>query len=507
MAKEIQHNIILNLSNTFTFRHLNFITLILLLSIATNLNAQESYGSLNSNYSPTNSVHLNVTSTLDAKTWLDINIVGVGTYFNNNFLAAEKTTNVRLVKDILQDNFDEDNRFYNQDKGKYHFYNRTFLQLPSASWNRGNHAVSLSFGGYSYTSIHNYDDPIAHFIENGVSFYSEQHLTDYTLKNFRVTSIAYGEGKISYANTFLKKRKDMFMFGISYKKIFPLAGAAVNIANLEYRVNDDFVMDVANFEGDIMNSTQPQFSMKGGWGIDLGFSYQKMEKSCQSYYPNSKKGGCSRNYYKYKIGISINDIGYAKFNPDNINYLAYNLSLTDFTYNTLDASLSESNFPTFMEDLETTTTGFIKKPNKVGLPTHLSVQYDLKLYRTFLYINATWIQSIPHRRSTFGIRKANSIAITPRIETKLFDFAMPFSLYEYRDPQLGASLRFYAITIGTDKLLNYFIKSNIYGADIYFYLKIPLFRNPKCNNKGGLFSGSAGKRRRGAKRIPCDAYR
>jgi hypothetical protein len=481
--------------------------IVLLVSTSFNLKAQESYGPLNSNYSPTNSVHLNVTSMLDAKTWLDINIVGVGTYLNNNFLAAEETTNIRIIKDLIQNDFGEENRFYNQDKGKYHLYNRTFLQLPSVTLNSGNHAVGLSFGGYSYTSVHNYNDPIAHFVENGVSFYSEQHLNDYALKNFRATSIAYGEGKISYANTFLKKRKDMFMLGISYKKIFPLAGIAANVRNLEYRINNDSTMDIANFEGDVMNSTQPQFSMKGGWGIDLGFTYQKMERPCRSYYPNSKRGGCNRNYYKYKIGVSINDVGFAKFNPDNINYQAYSLSLTDFTYNTYDASLSESNLPSFLDDLETTGTGVVKTPHKVSLPTYLSVQYDLKLYKTFLYLNATWVQSIPHRTNTFSIRRANSIAITPRFETKLLDFSLPFSLYEYNKPQLGASLRFYALTIGTDKLLNYFIKSNIYGADIYFYLKVPLFKNPKCKNKGGAFAGAKRKKRRGVREIPCDAYR
>jgi hypothetical protein len=472
-----------------------------------NLSAQESYGALNSNYSPTNSVHLNVTSMLDAKVWLDIHIVGVGSYFNNNFLALEKTTNIKAVNDILQDNFEKDKLFYNQGKNKYHFYNRTFTQVLSATWNKGDHAIGLSFGGYSYTSIRNYNDPIANFIENGVSGYVEQHLNDYSLKNFRVTSIGYGEAKISYANTVIKKDKDMLMVGLSYKKIFPLVGAAANIANLGYRVNNDSTLDVSNFEGDVMNSSQPEFSMKGGWGIDLGFTYQKMEKSCKYYYPNSKRGGCKRNYYIYKIGVSINDIGYAKFNPDNINYRAFNLGFSDFNYKDINTDLSGSNFPTFIDNLETESDGVVKKPKKVSLPTHLSVQYDLKLYKTFFYINATWVQSIPHRKNTFSIRRANSIAVTPRIETKFFDFAMPFSLYEYSKPQLGASFRFYALTIGTDKLLNYFVKSNIYGADIYFYLKVPLFKNPKCKNRGGANSRSKGSKRHKGKKIPCDAYR
>ncbi len=498
---------ILNFITIFIVRFLNLLTLVLSLIVALNLYAQESYGPLSSNYSPTNSVHINVTSMLDAKTWLDINIVGVGTYFNNNLLALKKTTYIKVVNNILQSDFDKKDLFFNQGNNKYHFYNRTFVQVLSGTWNKGDHAIGLSIGGYSYTSIRNYNDPVAKFIENGVSPFIEQHLQNYSLKNFRATSIGYGELKLSYANTLIKKHKNMLMFGLSYKKIFPLVGAAINLRNLEYRINNDTLLDVTNLKGDIMGSAQPEISMKGGWGVDLGFTYQKMEKSCRSYYPNSKKGGCSRNYYIYKIGISINDIGYAKFNPNNNNYHAFDLSLSDFNYKRIDSDLNESNFPNFISDLETNTTGVVKKPNKVSLPTHLSVQYDLKLYKTFLYVNATWVQSIPHRKNTFSIRRANSIVVTPRIETKLFDFALPLSLYEYSKPQLGANLRFYFLTIGTDKLLNYFIKSNIYGADFYFYLKVPLFKNPKCKNRGGSYPRVKGKKRRKGKKIPCDAYR
>jgi len=473
----------------------------------TNLNAQENYGALNSNYSPTNSLHLNVTSMLDAKTWLDIKIVGVGSYVNNNLLALKNTTNIKVINDLRQDDFDEEGLYYNQGKNKYHVYNRTVTQFLSGSWNKGDHAVGLSLSGYSYTSVRSFNDPIANFVENGVSSFVEQHLKDYRLKNFKVTSIAYGELKLSYANTIIKRQKDMFMVGLSYKKIFPLAGAAVNIRNLEYRVNNDSTLNVANFKGDIMSSTQPEFSMKGGWGVDIGFTYQKMEKSCRSYYPNSKRGGCRRNYYKYKIGVSINDIGYAKFNSDNISYYAFDLGLTNFDYKNLDTDLDEANLPNFINNLDTKTSGVVKKPYRVSLPTYFSVQYDLKLYRTFIYVNATWVQNIPHLNNTFSIRRANSIAVTPRIETKLIDFAMPFSLYEYSKPQLGASLRFYFLTIGTDKLLSYFVKSDIYGADVYFDLKIPLFRNPKCKNDGGSFSAGKGKKRGRGKKPSCDAYR
>jgi len=140
---------------------------------------------------------------LDAKTWLDIKIVGVGSYVNNNLLALKNTTNIKVLNELGQDDFDKEGLYYNQGENKYHVYNRTVTQFLSGSWNKGDHAVGLSLGGYSYTSVRSFNDPIANFVENGVSSFVQQHLKDYKLKNFKVTSIAYGELKLSYANTII----------------------------------------------------------------------------------------------------------------------------------------------------------------------------------------------------------------------------------------------------------------------------------------------------------------
>lgn len=468
--------------------------------------AQETFGALHSNYTPTNSVHINPSSMLDAKTWLDIHIVGAGAYVNNSLVAAENTTLIRLA---TQRNLTEDQLVYRSGRNRYHAYNRNFVQVLSGVWSQGDHAAGLSFGAYSYTDARRIDEPIARFIENGVTLYTPQHLTDYSLQRLRANSLAYGEAKLSYAYTFHKRQRNMFMAGISYKKIFPIVGGAVNIRDLNYNVFSDTVLHIYNFTGDAMVNTQPEFSMRGGWGFDLGFTYQRMYSGCDSYYPNSKRGGCNRLQYKWKLGISINDLGYAKFNPDNINYVGYNLDETD-VINYADLTTEAGVFPQVLVDQESNPNqGVVRNPHKMSLPTSFSIQFDRNIKPSFLYLNATWVQGIAPRGAAFGPRRANTISITPRIETKWFDFALPVSLYEYQALQLGTSFRFYFLTIGTDKLLNYFVPSDIYGADIYFHLKVPLFRNPKCKDRGrGGFGGRGNKGGFKGKKYPkCDAYR
>ncbi len=466
------------------------------------VNGQENFGALHSNYSPTNSVHINPSSMLDAKTWLDIHIIGAGAYANNSLVAAESTTLIRLLRERT---FSEDNLVYRSGLGRYHAYNRNFVQVLSGVWSQGNHAAGLSFGGYTYTDARRIDEPIARFIENGVTQYTQQHLTSYSLNRLRANSLGYAEAKISYAYTFHKRQRNMYMAGISYKKIFPLVGGAANIQILDYNVYNDTILQIDRFLGDAVAHTQPEFSMKGGWGFDLGFTYQRMYSGCENYYPNSSRGGCNRLYYKYKIGVSLNDIGYAKFNPDNMNYVGYDLAPTTI-YNYENVATDINTFPSAFVGLEDQPEdGLVRKPYKMSLPTSISVQFDRAILPHFLYLNATWVHGLPRTKGAFGPRRAHSLSLTPRFETKWFDAALPISLYEYQKLQVGLSLRLYVLTIGTDKLLNYFIPSDLYGADFYFHLKVPLFRNPKCRDYKPF--GSDRKGRFGTRYPKCDAYR
>lgn len=486
--------------------YLKKLILILLLGgVAFYSSGQDHFGALNSNYSPTNSVHINPTSMLDAKTWLDLHIVGAGAYVNNTLAAVESTTIIGLIR---QRDLAEDDLIYRQDKAPYHGYNHNFVSVLSAVWSQGNHAAGLSFNAYSYTDARRIDEPIGRFIENGVSQYTDQHLTDYSIQRLRANALGYAEAKLSYAYTFLKQDRNMFMGGLSYKKIFPLAGGAANIRDFAYNVFNDTVFYTYDLTGDAMANIQPEFNLRGGWGFDLGFTWQRMYSNCSSYYPNSKRGGCNPLHYKYKLGVSITDLGYAKFNPDNTSYVGYNLEdVTVFNYPDLTAEAG--TFPTvFVGDEDTPNEGVVRDPNRMSLPTAISVQFDRNIKPHFFYLNATWVHGIPPTKGAFGPRRAHTLSVTPRIETKWFDAALPLSLYEYQRVQLGLSLRFYCLTIGTDKLLNYFIRSDIYGGDFYFHLKVPLFRNPKCKGRGNGFGGKKGNKGgwAGRKHPKCAAY-
>ncbi len=301
------------------------------------------------------------------------------------------------------------------------------------------------------------------------------------------------------------------MAGISIKKFISFGGAAANVYNFNFNVRDDSLLSVFEIETDAMYTPNPEVYVKGGLGLDLGFTYQKMISACSSYLPNSKKGGCKRLPYQYMLAASILDLGSVKFDPDNVQYAGYKFSAYDW-YGYANQTINEDSLlQVFQNQDPDLTDGRVNKKERIHLPTTVSVQADYNIWASRFFANGSITQGLPISRTKFGVRRANSLMLGLRFETKIFDIALPFSLYEYKTPQIGLSVRLYCFTIGTDKLLHIIGRNDLYGGDIYFHLNIPFFNHPKCKTSAKKSRGSqqGSLRAKGAQRKRakgCDAY-
>lgn len=468
--------------------------------------SQNNFGSLHSNYMPTNSVYINPSSILDAKVWLDINVVGAGAYVNNDLIYLQDQRWFDVARDARRGttSLTEDDIQYDQSRNRYHAYNRNFVHGLAAVWSQGDHAAGLSTTFRSFTDARGIPDYVAQFIENGVADYTVQHDIRYELQRARAATTQFGEVRGSYAYTFLKRSRDMFMAGISVAKLFPIAGGGLNIYNVDFLVDNDSLLSYNDFQVDAMYTPEPQFNTGRGWALDIGFTYQRMLGEASTYYPNSSKYGCRENSYKYKIGVSIMDLGRVRFPDGQALYAGYDFSSFDWL-RYQDAEANEDNIVDLYAAQESDiNSGNVRDPNRMSLPTFASVQFDYNLWASRVYVNATLIQGIPPGRRTFGVRHANSLSVTPRYESYWVEFAMPISLYEYRYPQLGATLRLGPVTLGTDKLLSWIANTDLFGADIFAHVKIPIRSNPKC--RGRFRPG--GNQNKGFKKKwkNCEAY-
>ena len=461
-----------------------------------NLFSQNSFGTVSSNYSPTNSVYLNPSSMMNSKTFLDINLFGKGRFVDNNllFIPDDNYFNVySLFKDIKSLDIKNDLYFDQSvlNKGKdIQLFSREFTAGPAFTCNMGKHAFGLSVNKRSYNGIENVPAFVGAFMQHGFSGFPRQQGKDYNVNDLRVVSLFFSEIKASYAYSFYQKGKNQLVGGISVKKFNSISGFAANVNNMAFNVKNDTLMSISNIDVDVLRTDSVKYR-KGGSGFDLGFIYQKTLENCDSYLPHTPKSSCRYIPYKYKLGISLVDVGSVKFEEEKINYNGYNFKDIQFIGYSKFSSNPDSVVGIFQsqDDLK---QGVVTKTNRILLPTFISAQFDYNVWGSAFYINTTVVQGVSHSKTKFGVRHANSISITPRFETRLIDFALPVSFYEYQVPQLGLNFRIGPITIGSDKFLNWVMNNDMYGGDIYFYLKAPIIYHPNCREMILKRKGRAG---------------
>ncbi len=478
---------------------------IILLFLVSGLNAQEQFGASSSNYTPTLSVFTNPSSMLDSKTWLDIHIIGAGAYVNNNMVYVENSGVLPLIRQRDRQ-FDNNSVKFNRDRNNYKAYNRNFVNVLSGVWSQGDHAAGLFFNARSFTMARGISGDLVGMIDSSLAGFSVAKNQPFDFSNMYLSSVNFGEIQLSYGYTFYKKKRDMLMGGISVKKFIPIAGAAAQVNELRFNLASDTSFNYLFANMDAMYVQQSAKFLKGGMGLDLGVTFQKMEADCRSYQPNSKKMGCRTLHYKYKLGVSVLDIGSVKFNKDDVQSQGVRINEPNLYYSNYD----QINTDTIFQAIQTLDTILgdedIRNVNKIHLPTALSVQFDYNVWDSKVYAFGSLMQGLPISQNKFGLRRANSLMVGARFESRFFDIALPISLYDYTTPQIGLSMRIYCLTIGTDKLLSLFGNTNLYGGDIYAHVKIPIFYNPKCRKKAKSNFKQYNPNQIRKKKSECDAY-
>jgi len=452
--------------------------------------AQESIGIANSNYAPAQSVHLNPASILDSKLWLDVHLVGVGAYVYNNYFYFPKANPFTRPFPEGLDHYALGN-VYRGDMN-------VDVWGPSFTLSLGRHAIGLHTAVRSYTDATRVPAPIAKFIFEGLN-YTPQHNIEFSAKDFKATSLTWGEIGISYATILHRKQKNFWTGGITAKYLSGINSIALDVANINYNVENDSNLYVRPITAKY-GMVEPGFGAGQGWSIDIGFNYKKMLEDVDNYKPHD----CEVKDYRYKVGISLMDVGNIKFNKNAVyqeysNTEAYwsrfdTASFTDL--GSIDQNLNNNiNNGASQNVRETSFTTW--------LPSYASLQLDYNFGNNF-YANATVIQGF-RMQAPFGVHRRSTIAITPRYERKRWEISLPVSLHDFRKVQAGIMLRLNNLIIGTDNLIPLKAKPDMNTPDIYFNVKIPFIKNPKCGGKKHR-KGKKGKSGKRGHDDSCPAY-
>lgn len=463
------------------------------------VSGQEMWGISMSNFAGSSGTMLNPTSILASKLYMDVNLLTADLFVQNNYVYIHNE-DYRLKNFIKKDPVFPK---YGPDELAVDRYAKTdfknaYIQVlakgPSFMIARGRHAFAVHTGARYLTSINHLSYDIANFGYFGID-YAEQHNINYIDKHARAAFIGMIEAGVSYAYAVRKYGMDEWIAGITLKGLFSPGGGYVYADEIDYIMVNDSTANIRNLRAeagvsipidyDDYNDPYPDDGpfIKGiGGGIDIGVTYNR---KVLSYQRKRIKSLCSQPYvdYIYKVGLSIIDIGAVKFTKntmvhsfDNVSDYWINIDTINYRglnnlFGTLSGVLYDDPAASYRRDYMT-----------IYLPMAASVQFDYKVYHNF-YAGGVFIHPIPLSKAM--IVRPTQLAVVPRYETPRLELALPVSLYNWKYPRVGLSIRYEIFTIGTDKLASFFGVSDFTGMDIYFMIKLN-FRKGNCRLGSGL---------------------
>jgi len=436
--------------------------------------SQENMGIAHSNYSPTSSVLINPSSIVDSKVLWEFNIIGASTFIDNNYMYIPNNSARSIILDpeSIPDPLD---KITNPDK---YGYADIALHGPSLSFNVGKHAFGLNTQIRSVTDVRNVPVHLAKFAFEGFDYVPQRSVV-YNGSNIKLNSMTWGEIGLNYGLIIKERSKNMYMAGISLKRLFGIAHSGFNIKEITYQVPDTFDIDFINIDAKY-GFTAPAFNSGSGWAIDLGFTYKKTLSEVDHYTPYAKKNDCRKSDYKYKIGVSILDLGRITSKTEAYYGEVKNQTGTWEDYQDTETGSANTRDDKILNSFVQVNNQ--KREYKSYLPTALSVQYDYNFENGF-YLNATIVQNLSFYNQ-LGIIRQDLLAVTPRFELPRFEVSLPVSLRKYKHPSVGLAFRLWNnIIIGSDRLFPTLINQDLYGLDIYFGIKFAKLYTNKCKTK------------------------
>lgn len=471
--------------------------LLMLLSVSGyRVAGQVSTGDISGNYAGLNAVRYNPSSMHHSKAWLDIRLVGVNFFLENNYLFIHKN-DYRFTR-ILNPGNDwpvhrepyvvGDRFLYRHDNYREKSaYGRTEVSGPGMMIIWKNHAFALSSSFRNVVSVKNLPADIANFSWLGLSYSPQYNIRYDSRLPVKIAGLSWAEIGLSYAYKWYYNGIHSLSAGVTVKRLLGTGGFFFYAGDMDYTVPDDSTILIHNMRAsagfalplnyqDNGLSLDPMFK-GGGFGIDLGFTWQRLLRYHGEMPYHSV---CAQPYeeYWYRIGIGLVDLGGIRFRE---NARTFDIEDRSSRWDNLD-DLPFSNLNSFLDTLSYQFYGDRESAWRENsfftwLPAVITASIDYRIdrhwyFNSLLQYGLAWNAKSPVQPAV--------LSLSPRFESAGFEVSLPFSLYEWTKPKLGLAIRVHGITVGTDKLGSFFNLSNFSGMDLYFSIRFFL-RKGQCN--------------------------
>jgi len=429
--------------------------------------AQERLGITNSNYSSTNSIFLNPSSSVDSRTYMQFNLVGMNIYGMTNLAYIPEFSLWSYLKTKQVQDFE-----ISKLKMKKFAMGVASAEGPAFVMSKGNYGGGIFIRGRAIGEIKRVPYELVNLFLSPDTSAGRDFFSDLNLRNLVYSSMSWVECGVNFGAMVKKHKTNLWTVGGSLRYII---GIHINYGRLEQLKTtvDPYQLQVEKLKGHLRYN-DGGFNSGKGTGIDFGFTYKKMLDVVERYYANSTLSGCKYIDYKYRIGISLRDLGFIRFNK--------NTTTADFT----GASSVQVDTVSRQIDLKGSlrdnfTVKETHNPFFATLPTALSVQLDWNFGNNF-YLNGTVVKNLVPN-AFVGVQGSNLVSVCPRYEFRQFELAMPLTFQKFVYPQLGFAFRVRTFVLGFDNVFPLIIKKKTYGLNIYLNIGFSRFKNPGCNQK------------------------
>ena len=467
-----------------------------LITFIGHVSSQEQIGLRTENYAGVNSMLLNPANNLTGKFVWDVNLASAAVFFDNRY-AFVRNTNVsdfinRSDDLTLITDFDNESQigpndlvldFFGGESKKNSFLDVKIMGPSFMVKTNGGHTFGL------FTNFRtSFSTPNLPF-QTSYPYLRDRSINeDFAMPTFSFAGMAWAEYGLNY--------------GISFPTSTGTIGFGTNIKLLQgyegFYFRNNQAVTVTQLPGDTVD-----FS---GAFIDFGFTNSNVD---QDEFNLNKGGfgvgmdigavitwdGYGEDEYKFKLGVSILDIGKINFNRD-AQVRSYQIgNMISVPSQEFDSANSVDEFFEITDEILLGQGNSSLAAGNFGLwlPTALSVQADYAVTQNF-YVNGLVVQPLPF--SKLMVQRPSTFAVSPRFEHRWFSASLPLVVHNWQDFRIGTSVRLAFITLGTDNLTSIISKGNFTGSDIYVAVKV----NPFNLNFGG---GNSNGWDKGGKKTKC----
>jgi len=457
--------------------------LLLLIVVSINAKAQSYIGYLTDNYSGVNSVIANPANITDSRFKTDINIAGFSGFVGNDYYGVN-------IFDATKDGYDFD---LDAEKSPSRDNNGSFnidVMGPAFMFNlTENSSLAVFTRARSFANISEING-------ESIDALDDDDTDDFNVDegDFVMIANAWAEIGVTYARVLVDKDQHFLKGGLTLKYLQGggMAYASGKDVTVDYDAdgidaNTGSVTTTgeltyghfADFDDDDYDYELPDAV---GFGVDLGFVYE-WRPNFDEYKTTDADGNTYKNKYdnkyKFKLGLSITDIGTIDYKDANRE--RYDINKANFDEDDFDNGDNLTENLTYVYGAPSTATGY-----NVNLPTALHLNADYSFTKRF-YVNLNTDFSLVSKGRDDANRISNIVSLTPRFESKWFSFYVPVSVVEHNGFQAGAGFRAGPLYIGSGSVITALTSDNSKGGDVYAGLKIPIYQStPKDKDGDGV---------------------